>query len=170
MVYFRKLKMKQDEAKKKSILKLTIKLERDPNDAMRSSSESNRLHCELYLFKTNVTPRSPINLFKFPEAKIKGNAAFNNRHYSISTVHWDYRNSVANYFLRSTVKSAHSLLNAIMTKRPCGSKERSIESKYDAGSNLYFPKVNISEKYEIELTESQTFIILDLPSSIVVKG
>ena len=76
-----------------------------------------------------------------------------------------------NTFRQLNMKSLDNLLNNIFPKRQYHNEEGLDEKKYDVGANLLFPKNNISDdSYEIELTESPAFNILNVPSSVTVKG
>lgn len=50
-------------------------------------------------------------------------------------------------------------------------KEHLEENKYDAGSNITYARENIiTGGYEVELTESPIFSLLDIPSGVTIKG
>lgn len=70
------------------------------------------------------------------------------------------------FFLDMNVKVINDLLQDTFN---C--KEHLEENKYDASSNITYARENIiTGGYEIELTESPIFSLLDIPSGVTIKG
>jgi len=144
-------------------------------DSNRSSAGVENQHYNLYEFylgDTNVTPQAPTDI-KYEYISSNENSLDQrilSKIWPITHVEQEQENHL-NTFRQLNIKSLDNLLDNIFTKRQYRNGERLDEKKYDVGANLILPKNNIGDdNYEIELTESPTLNILNVPSSVTVKG
>lgn len=145
---------------------------------LRDSNKSNFIEnqqlnlYEFYLGDTNVTPQKPTNI-KYEFISSNENS-LDQRILSNTwtTTHMEQeQENHLNTFRHLNIKSLDNLLDNIFTKHKYRDGKGLNENKYDVGPNILLSKNNISdENYEIELTESPTFNILNVPSSVTVKG
>lgn len=151
-------------------LKIVAKLEKDDTDGvLETSTTSMSERWTFYLNNIDVTPREIIST-KYPlEVKCKSTLCRERQFSSTLSVNMDDENFIPeNFFLSINAKTVDHLLDAI---RPHRTQNPNEHRKYDVGLDIPFPRENIMTKgYEIELTESPTFSILDLPGGITVKG
>jgi len=168
-------KSRQNKPSDEMSLKLVVTpIKSSQRDSNRSSwVENQQLNLyEFYLGDTNVTPQGPTNI-KYEYISSNENSLDQrilSKIWNTTHVEQEQENHL-NTFRQLNIKSLENLLDNIFTKRQHHSGEILDEKKYDVGANLLLPKNNISDdNYEIELTESPTFNILNVPSSVTVKG
>ncbi|KAL4083024.1 hypothetical protein QTP88_028354 [Uroleucon formosanum] len=148
--------------------------ERDSNRSScveHQQSYDNNLY-EFYLGDTNVTPQAPTNIKYENISSIENSLDHRILPKILTTTHVEHeQEDHLNTFRQLNIKSLDNLLDNIFTKRQHHNGECPNENKYDVGANILLPKNNISDdNCEIELTESPTFNILSVPSSVTVKG
>jgi len=146
------------------------------NDSYCSSIENQLLHqYEFYLGDTNVTPQEPIHI-KYKTVQSNDDLLDQPIVSKIwtTTTHVEQEQEPEDHFdtfRHLSIKSLDNLLDNIFTKRQYHNGEISKQHKYDVGPNFLFPKNNTSnDHYEIELIESPPFNILNVPSSVTIKG
>jgi hypothetical protein len=169
-----KKKSKQNKPNKKE---MTLKFEFTSieNGLNISSFENPQLNrYEFYLGDTNVTPRDPTHIkyktIQFND-ELLDKAIVTKLRTTNHVEHEQEQEEHLNTFRRLNIKSLDNLLDNIFTKRQYHTEESSKENKYDVGPSILFPKNNMSnDHYEIELIESPPFNILNIPSSVTVKG
>jgi len=168
-------KSRQNKPSDEMSLKLVVTpIKVSQRDSNRSSwVENQQLNLyEFYLGDTDVTPRGPTNI-KYENISSNENSLDQrmlSKIWTTAHVEQEQENHL-HTFRHLNIKSLDYLLDNIFTKRQYHNGGAMDENKYDVGANILFPKNNISDdNYEIELTESPTFNILNVPSSVNVKG
>lgn len=134
-----------------------------------TTSMSGNQRWTFYLNQTDVTPREIISA-KYPLEERCGSTLCRERLFSSTlSVNMDDENFVPeNFFLGINAKTVDNLLDGI---RPDRTQNPNESRAYDVGSDIISPRDDITTRgYEIELTESPTFSVLDLPGGITVKG
>jgi len=166
------VKLKHNDRNGKAMnLKLIVLSEKnDRQDTVDSLTVDDDKRYEFYIGKLNVTPQELVSN-KYPTRKCVVSPC----NHRLLTKSWrtDYQDdeNYAEFCLHINLKTVDFLLNDILTKRQYRDGIKLKELKYDVGPNILFPRENIVTKnYEIKLIESPTFHILDLPSSVVIKG
>lgn len=135
--------------------------------AMGASTIADDQFYEFYLDKNNLTPKEIVNT-KYPTIKCDETPCRSKMTSKTRTIKQDDDNYI-DFFLKIDKTTVNYLLDELLPNRK--PTDTSAELKYDIGSHIPFSRENIITKgYEVELTESQTFSILDLPGSITIKG
>ncbi|KAL4104272.1 hypothetical protein QTP88_019581 [Uroleucon formosanum] len=166
----------------KSSVEMFIKLVVTPIKV--SQRDSNRSSCvenqqpydnnlyEVYLGDTNVTPQAPTNIKYENISSIENSSDQRILPKILTTAHVEQeQEDHLNTFRQFNIKSLDNLLDNIFTKQQHHNGECPDENKYDVDANILLPKNNIiDDNYEIELTKSPTFNILNAPNRVTVKG
>lgn len=146
--------------------KMTLKFEMhkiiDNDDKIKLYPLLNDHYCEFYLQEKNVTPQELTNI-KYIKLEIEQwiNTLLE-KEPQILQVDENYKD----LFLHMNVKTIKNLLNDVFDNT-----DNLNNYNYDIGLNIPYSRENIvTQGYEIELTESKTYSILDLPSSVTIKG
>lgn len=152
---------KHNDTENKMSLKLTVHNKID-DDKIKILPMLNDQHCEFYLQEKNVTPQQLANIKYFKLEIEQWTRILLEKERQI----YQIDENCEDFFLNINVKTIKSLLDDVF-----GINENLKNYKYDIGLSIPHSRENIiTQGYEIELTESKTFSILNLPSSITLKG
>jgi len=168
-------KSRQNKPSNEMSLKLVVTpikvSQRDSNRSFWAENQQLNLY-EFYLGDSNVTPQKPTDI-KYEAISSNENSLDQqilSKIWTTTNMEQEQENYL-NTFRHLNIKSLHKLLDNIFTERQYNNDEALNENKYDIGANILLFKNNFDDdNYEIELTESPTFNILNVPSSVTVKG
>lgn len=119
--------------------------------------------CEFYLLEKNVTPGEPTDI-ECPVTKSVDGPSKAQLVSKLITVDWDVYDGD---FPDVDEKFADCLFDGILPGRD---KKDAGESKYDVGSDYYSREDVTTREHEVELTESPTFTVFNVPSRVTVVG
>lgn len=156
-----------EHVERSAALTLIVTTGKDNYDSAVSTMTDDQFY-EFYLDKYNLTPKEIVNT-KYPIIKCEENPCRSKTLSKIRTIKQD-DDEYIDFFPKINKNTISYLLDELLPNRKLITNN-SAASKYEIGSHIPFSRENIITKgYEVQLTESSTFSILDLPGSITIKG
>lgn len=142
-------------------LKLELTNKHDYDD-IKGLTIMNDQYYKFYLQEKNVTPQEPRNIKYFKLEIEQWTNLLLEKDNQMHQVEENY----THFFLHMNVQSITNLLVDVF-----GGLRDLKKYKYNIGLNIPYSRENIiTQGNEIELSESQTYLILDLTSSVTFKG
>lgn len=129
---------------------------------IKKIAKSDEINCEFYLQEKNVTPVEPTDI-GCPATRSEEGP---DKTRLVSELYTDDWNGYDGEFPDVDEKFTDYLFDGLIAR----DKKDASESKYDVGSGHRAGEDVTTREYEVELTESPTLPVFNVPSRVTVKG